>query len=244
MKVIAYYAIHYGKEWLYHSIKSVIDYVDEVRVYYTPNPSHGHTTKLKNPDSINELLDICRQFGVVWSEEKPRYRWEGEQRDHAVRDCFNNGADIVMVVDADEIWDPTHLDACLQYVKSTDAAIYRVGMRHFWRSVNWVCNDDASPVRFIKIDKQPKELYVGYGLVNHFGYAQSAALVRYKESIHGHKNEWRPYWYEDKFLNWRPGIGDVHPTCENGFWNPEPFDKTTIAHLIGDHPYYNVELIR
>ena len=58
-KVIAYTALHYGKEYLADAIRSVIDYVDQYWVIYTPVGSPGHRTDAPCPESKEELSWIA-----------------------------------------------------------------------------------------------------------------------------------------------------------------------------------------
>lgn len=240
LKIIASYIIHYGREWLNWSMRSVESFVDDIFVFYTPKPSHGHATTLECPDSREELFSIAARFSARWYDGT--YAHEGEHRDFAIKTCMAAGADMVLVVDADEVWDPDILAQVLVAAWDSSAHTIRVHASHFWRSVNWICHDEAMPARVIKREG------VGEGYVGrqpgfwHFGYAQSPELIQYKMSIHGHKNELRPGWFENKFLAWKPGMGDVHPTNVD-FWNPEPFDRTELFGLIGDHPYYKDGII-
>ena len=77
------------------------------------------------------------------------------------------------------------------------------------------------------------------------GYAQTPEIICYKMQIHGHLAEWRPNWYEDKFLAWQPGVKDVHPTCRDNFWEPKPYvDDGTLEKLTFDHPYFGRDIIK
>ena len=240
MKVVASYILHYGKEWLLWSMRSVAQLVDGVYVFYTPVPSHGHSTNLKCPDSREELYDIARLFNAHWHDGT--YANESAHRDFAVNTCFADGADMVLVVDADEVWDPDLLSQVLTAARDSRARVCRVNASHLWRSVNWICYDEAMPARIVKRDGSGEYYINSKPGFWHFGYAQSVKTVRYKMSIHGHKNELRPGWFGKKFVSWRPGIGDVHPTNEN-FWHPIPFDRQVLFGLIGDNPYYNNGII-
>jgi hypothetical protein len=244
MKIVAYYALHYGKEWFEWSLRSVRDYVDDIFVFYSPTPSHGHGTALKNPESRDELFSIAYPYRVHWVD-CPGFQHEGYHREFAVKTCEQAGADIVLVVDADEIWSPKVLrDSIAAVASDSTARSYRIGMRHFWRSTKWVCDDAAMPTRLIKpkVSRNYPEMYLDTGKVFHFGYAQSPAIIRYKQDIHGHKNEWRRGWFEDKFLPWMPGMTDVHPTSFN--WDPAPYrDDGELERLVGDHPYWGKDLI-
>lgn len=243
MRVVAYYAIHYGSEWLFWSMRSIKDFVDEIVVVYSENPSHGHGTDAKCPDSRETLKLLANRFDARWVEIRGSH-WEGIHRDQAVRVCQDEmGADIILVVDHDEIWEPDHLKKSIKWASTGAARNYLVPFQHYWRSVGWVCHDEAMPVRLHKVGGEGNE-YIPrqYGKVHHFGYAQSSKLIEYKWKIHGHLSELRPDWYEGTFLPWTPGMGDVHPTNVN-FWTPEEFDRQKLEDLIEDHPFYGMDII-
>lgn len=153
-----------------------------------------------------------------------------------------------MAVDADEVWDGLHLERAIAEAREYGSFVNRVAFRHFWRSVNWVCLDGAYPSRIYLPGRPHQEHYIGegVGVVNHFGYAQSADLIAYKMAIHGHKAEIRPEWFEQDFLGWTPGRTDygrrAHPTSTD-YWQPVPFDRMEIAYLVGDHPYFDLSVI-
>jgi hypothetical protein len=118
-------------------------------------------------------------------------------------------------------------------------------MQHFWRSTKWICHDGAAPTRIFR-PKAPNnaENYISIPYkVFHLGYAQSPRIIYYKQDIHGHKVDWRQDWFENKFMSWKPGDDDVHPTNVN-FWTPVLYeDSGELERLIGDHPYYGMNLI-
>lgn len=256
MNVYACYIVHYGVEWLYWSIRSVADFVDKTFVFYTPVPSHGHATNLVCPETREQLRTsliplMLKDYELHWFDCSG-FTHEGEHRTFAVNTCKERGADIVLVVDADEVWVPEQLDYAINFVKNDDAKyrVYCVGMRHFWRSTKWVCDDQAMPTRLLNLhnDNGNVAQYVdpNHVKVLHMGYAQSPKIIEYKQSIHGHKAEWRPGWFENIFLPWEPGKGDVHPTNLN-YWTPVLCqDDTcgTMEYLIGDHPYWGMDIIK
>lgn len=242
MNVIAYYAIHYGAEWLYWSMRSIKDFVDDIVVVYSEAPSHGHGTNATCPDDREVLKHIAGRFDANWVDITGS-RWEGHHRDEAVSICAGMGADTILVVDHDEIWEPEHLRKSLEFVRQSPHRNFLVPFQHYWRSVGWVCHDEAMPVRFHRPEGEgnayvPRE----YGKVHHYGYAQTSSLIEYKWRIHGHFDELRPDWYEKTFLLWIPGMGDVHPTNVD-FWTPEKFDRQKLELLIGDHPFYKMDII-
>jgi len=251
---IAYYALHYGKEYLAHSVRSVQDAVDEIHMLYTATPSFGHATAMSCPDSLDELKREAHRFAtkpIIWHQGT----WynETQHRNAAVDIAKSVGASIIAVVDADELWAPMALAACLDFVEKTPKPSvhrYRAQFLHFWRSFDNVCRDSSLPERVIDV-RQPSGLIeslpgdVQVKPVYHFGYAQSDALMRYKwGGCHGHQDELRAGWL-DRFLNWQ-GQMDVHPTVTD-LWNPEATDSETradVQKLLGDHPYFGQNPIR
>jgi len=242
--------LHYGKEWLAWSLRSVADVVDKMYVVYSPTPSMGSTTTLQCPDTRNELMDIAADCGAYWNDCPEHYGAEWQHRAYAMGLCEKLGSNLIVILDADEVWDPFDLEYAIKFVEAEQmGSKYRVGMRHFWRSTKWVCDDQAQPERFVKIgDSLRKDSYSYIPSIikpYHFGYAQSPALVNYKMEIHGHKSEIRPGWYDNIFLPWKPGDKDVHPTNKDNWWEPKPYIDTEgkLEFLIGDHPYWNKDII-
>lgn len=251
MKITAYCALHYGAEWLEWAIRSVADLVDEYHLFYTPHPSHGHKTGMSIPEGESKevLKSIADIFpNTVWHDVDQFWR-EGDHRDYCERYLTEQGSDLIIWNDADEVWDIDELSEHIEHAWYNPYKYYRVHALHFWCGVNWVCRDECMPVRLIKPSGDGEGYIPGLGFY-HFGYAQSAMLVLYKSKIHGHKNEWRRNWWSI-YRDWEPGMEvecGVHPTnaCDdNGkpFWTPEDFDRFDIEYLIGDHPYFSDERV-
>lgn len=277
MKTVAYYALHYGSEYLAWSIRSIKDAVDEIHVLYSEKPSFIRSshqrwrrirherdrTRLQCPDTEARLLLEARRFlgdhnKLHWHRVDGA-RTEGEHRDR-LRSLVKT--DFVVHVDADEVWDTASLINAIDRARAAGIYSLRARFLHFWRSFNWVCEDAAWPERIFNWRDDRLRLTMADGgrvdmtehlsiseqpiPVLHFGYAQSEALTHYKWEVHGHQHELRPDWLEQKFLPWRPGIVDVHPTCVD-FWSPKPTPdelKPVLQRLLGDHPYFGKELIR
>lgn len=251
MKTIACIALHYGIEYLEWAVRSVRPVVDEVHVVYSPVPSFGRSTPERCPEDENVLATAvrrgCDYVPFVWHHGPAAS--EGEHRARFLDLAGRYGADVVVVLDADELWQPATLRRAVEQAAERPEAELRVRMIHFWRSLNWVCEDGAMPVRILR----PAGDGVGYledqeRPVLHMGYAQSERIVAYKWLIHGHLPELRPGWLEEKFLPWRPGCGieDVHPTCADGFWTPRPVlaeEWELASQLLDGHPYQGLDWI-
>lgn len=246
MNVHSYSVVHYGKDFLSYALKSVIDSVEQAHVIYTPHPSHGHSTSVPCPETKEDIWAASD----IGSDKIRRYELkniynEGPQRDRAVGICQSAGAEMILVVDCDEVWHEDVLQAALNYAWfENKARNWLINFTHFWRSFNFVCRDQGWPVRIIDLRHKdgigyiPKE----FGEIWHFGYAVRDEIMAYKWRIHGHKQELRPDWFETRWNVWPPPQ-DCHPTNERGFWNPVPFEKEKLPAIMREHPFYNLERI-
>jgi hypothetical protein len=241
-------ALHYGSCFLNHAIRSIIDDVDSVIVLYSPVGSHGHRTDAVCPDTRKMLYDIAheaagdklRWFDGVWPHE-------GAQRDSIF--SIVPDADMIVVLDADEVWAPGLLKDALRETRNLGIRDIRIPFTHYWRSLKQaILHDPAYPVRLI----YPKNasgaetftphpfLAQPYRTINHFGYAQRSEIVRYKLETHGHRAEFRRDcdWFNDIFMN-PSRKTDLHPVGSDQ-WTVESIE--TPAFML-DHPYAALELI-
>jgi hypothetical protein len=241
---IAYYPLHYGSDYLTWSIMSIYDQVDKIYILYTDKPSHGHGTTMKNPDSREKLRTAAFAHDpgkkVVWHEGQ--WRNEGEQRNTISHFADLDSADLIVAVDSDEIWDHGVLERSIAAAKQSTSRNHLIRMLTLWRSFSWHCLDEMWPCRIVAPKRKTGTTYLG-DRVFHFGYARSVEEVQYKISCHGHRDEWRGEWFEEKYKKW-PACGnkDLHPTCVN-VWNAEKYDKTLLPSLLKAHPYWSLDVI-
>lgn len=247
MKVVGFTCLHYGKDYLEWAIRSVIDHVDEHWCVYSPIGSHGHHTDRPCPDTREELY-VAAQRGagdkLRWFEGT--FRHEGEHR--GMIHTLAPDADVILVVDADEIW-PLGLAEAL--INQPNGVSYpgrlRLPIIHYWRSFyRAIIHDPAFPVRVIypKADMGemtfilPKE-----SPINHMGYAQRPEIVEYKQHTHGHKGEWRKDdWFNTIFMD-ETRRTDLHPVGSQ-YWDYEDIDPWRyLPDFMREHPYANREII-
>lgn len=247
MKIVGYTALRYGRDYYDAAIRSVIDAVDEYHVLYAIEPSHGHDDPTPCPETEEELYSIARdRAGSKLRWHRGNWRYEGQQRDsiHQVAP----DADVILVLDADEVWHPQIIEPTLNIYDQLVKQYHRIRwpMIHYWRSMHRaVLHDPAYPERIIF----PKALNKNYTtpgthlVINHFGYAQRPEIVEYKWRIHGHKNELRRdcNWFQDVFMANRQT--DCHPVGSE-YWNPEPVNPLDyLPGWMAEHPYYGLEVI-
>ncbi len=251
-RIHSYTILHYGKSYLNYALRSIAPIVDHSYVVYSSHPSHGHSVDIPPIESRDELMSSipANEWDKLTWIDVDSFWHEGQHRDYALS-VAGRDASLVLVCDYDEIWPYATLKAVLDYVWQANAArnwlLNFAGQ--FWRSFNWVCHDNNWPVRVIDtrhsggVGYIPTEL----GPVWHFGYAIRDEVLKYKLAIHGHKDELRPNWYDEKWQAWPP-VDDCHPTNGKndegiGWWNPKPFDKRELPYVLHNHPWFNVDKI-
>ncbi len=243
MKVVAYTALHYGRDYLGWAIRSVIDHVDSYYVLYTPIGSHGSRTSIPCPETEDALWAIASEAaGNKLRWHRGIWPYEGAQRDF-IHELVPD-ADVVLVLDSDEIWSEGLAQAAI-----TAAAFgprnLRLPMIHFWRSFHRaVLHDPAYPVRAIFPRASGGEgTFGGATPICHMGYAQRSEIVEYKQHVHGHKGQWRRDvdWFNDVFMANRQT--DCHPVGSE-YWNPETVNPLDfMPGWMAEHPYFNLDVI-
>lgn len=248
MKTLAFTPILYGKEYLEYALKSVRPFVDNWLILYTDHPTYGHGSELSNPDSKEELKEICDRYNCDWREVPQNLTGEGRHRDLAVNYAISEKYDILMSVDADEVWEPSTVEPCIKEAYDGNDRVYRTnhaGWRHFYRSFNEVCRDGFEPERFLNLNRHaPTKGRVLQNVIYHFGYANSEKLQRYKMSVHGHKSEVSNQWFTDKWLNYKKGeTRSLHPASSDVWNETEDFNKNLLPDHMKEHPYFNLDRI-
>lgn len=253
MKVHSLTILHYGKDYLPYALRSVYDHVDTCHIFYTPNPSHGHQTdslSIETKEELQQAASIYNPHQKVYWYDMLNAHQEGPQRDKALEVVQDAGAELVVVLDCDEVWPADTLALFLSEVWERGTTRNNlVNMIHFWRSFNWACSDNGWPVRIIDLRYNDGTYYLPRttGRIFHFGYAVKDRVMRYKWEIHGHKNELRPNWFQDKWRRWPPP-DNCHPTNgrnEHGepFWSPKLFDKLQLPEFMRAHPFWGLDKI-
>lgn len=240
MRVLAYYPIHYGSEYLGYSMESVKDHVDHIVVFYSSKPTYGHQGNIANPDSKESIAFICHEYGAELIDiTNLNISRENNHRQLAHTYARNNGYDILLAVDYDEVWQ--NVDVAIKEAYEGDCSHYGIeGSQwlHFWKSFNEVNRDGFAPIRLFNLKNGNKEGRIKKGTIYHFGYAISDELMRYKMSCHGHKSEigngWFPKWFDYK----RGETKYLHAATDAYWIETEDFDKTKLPKFMRKHPLY------
>jgi hypothetical protein len=248
--------LHFGKEYLAWSVRSVRHAVDELHFLYAPRPSHGHGTDAVCPETEEELHAEAQRWAdrpIHW--HRGEWPHEGAHHDAIYPIAQERGVGQILRMDCDEIWDADEVTRALDASERMPHKALRVWMLNWWRSFDWVCDDPCRPHRIINPAGEGLEAYLDTQRVPilHMGYAQSVRLLEYKMQVQSHHAELRPEWLATKYRTWTPEGGphvDLHPTCvgppPNYFWHARrvtDVERALVDQLLGDHSYYGLPLI-
>ena len=238
--------LFYGKEYLRQSLLSVKNHVDKMVIAYTRNPSHGFNSRLKNPDSENEMRLIAQEVlgdKLIWDSQEGYFN---ESQHRGRRYAFAPGFDIILTIDADEVFKEEDIKGAIEYAYNNPERYFGIkGYLNFWRSFNHVCTDGFRPIRIENLRSEnqlqnhecPLTIY-------HFSTCQREEIMRYKYSVFGHASEIKKGWLDKIHYGWTPenNFGDLHPVSYN-LWNAVEFDKTTLPESLKLHENYNKRLV-
>lgn len=246
MKAIGFLSIHYGKEYLRESLMSIINHVEEMVVAYSKYPSHGQRVKQDCPDTEEEIFLICKEVcgdKLIW-RRSDSYVSEAHHRD--VRYAHAQGYDLILTIDADEVFEEKEIDNALQYAFNNPERYYGIkGYVNFWRSFDFACYDGFRPIRIENLHNMNQKQNLECPLtIYHFSTCQSEPVLRYKMKAFGHASEIRNRWFEDKYYAWTKEnqVQDIHPVSLN-LWNAAPFDRNKLPAYLLTHPNAYKELI-
>jgi hypothetical protein len=249
MKVMAYMPLHYGSDYIRESILSIKDHVDVILILYTKWPSFGHMSSMPCPDTEEYLYQLAKEAAgdkLIWENVSPGT--EGEHRTMAEQRAMENGYDLLIAIDSDEVWEPSALPRMINEASNKDARYVGVnGWANFWRSFSLILKDYYAPIRFVNLNAHNKiNDFIGDPSENniyHFSCALSHELMRYKWSCHGHNDELRSDWLNEVYFKWDGTQEWLHPVSKSIWHKPMPFDKTDLPLFMHNHKFFNQNLI-
>lgn len=238
--ILAFCILHYGRPYLRAAVESLYDQVDKIVILYTSSPSQGFTTDLACPDTREELMaEVAGLDKVEWVEGN--WQYEGDHVE-AFR-AYTEGFDWAIRFDADEVFPEGSVDWYIEQASKTNFKEFRIHFLHFWRSFSRVCRDSQPPLRVYRLNGGEGCGYLEDKYrVFHMGYAQPTNYIQYKMQVQGHRSEWRPIWFKQRWLT--NAQNDVHPVCylPTPFWNTEEFTGE-LPKVLKEHKYFDVEVI-
>lgn len=243
MKTGAEVVVYNDEDFLGAALKA-LEPLDRVVVLVGKKPWCG------KPWPNDRSLEIARSFETKHPRKytviEGEWTTEAEERNFGLdrlKDC-----PIAMIVDADEVWEQSHLLNYLVEIERTfdQYAAWHALAYQYWKSPDWVVLPDThwflqalrpDRTRFSQLRGVTNGplAYVSGPRFHHFSYVRkSDERIRQKIESFSHAHEIVPGWYENVWLKWTPDMENLHPTQPPGY-------KKAIAHRC---PQEILDLIR
>jgi hypothetical protein len=153
---------------------------------------------------------------------------EVEQRNISLAYAVNSGCQIGMVVDADEIYEPSNLQGMIALVRARpEVDVWHMCWYTYWKSPQYRIDpiEPYHPPVFVRIGNvgftEARNLYGGIhelippevGMCHHMSYARSDELVKRKIGAFTHANQILDDWFDKVWKRWDedPELTDLHP---------------------------------
>lgn len=250
-RILAFMILHQGRPYLRAAVESILPQVDNLIIFYSPKPSQGFQTDVPCPDTEEELKAECLvaylSAGIQPADHLlwVRGHWSNESDHINAVQPYTEDYDWLVRLDADEIFPPGMVAEMISQAEESNRRAYRVPFVHFWRSFSRVCRDGSHPFRLFRVNGGEGERTLDSKgekwEVLHFGYGMPTRYTEYKMQVSGHRPEWRPDWFKDRWL--ANAQADVHPVCYPTHWIPVDYDKEKLPDVLKRHPYFNAEVI-
>lgn len=243
MQIVAVTRCHYGLDYIAAVVESTAPLADKHIILYSARPTFHHATALPNPDSEADLRAIAEEAG------KGRVEWHNDMPVSVAQAmALYPEADMILELDADEIIEPLLCRGVVErYARGElTAYCYRLPMLHFWRSFSYVCKDGNHPQRLYLPAHRDKGDTAFFpetrGNILHMGYARTIVDMQYKLSLSEHQDEFRPRWWDDRFMCFPDVLTDLHPITPD-MWNAEFYDRELLPGCLRRHKYYDLKVI-
>lgn len=245
-KVAAIICLHFGLPFLEYAMRSILDVADAFYIMYSPVANHGtFVPGLVCPESREDLIEAAFSVAPDQTRWFDYAQWQGEGAQFKAGYDLAIGYDVVVKLDADELWAPGLLADAIGHGIEQQAHEIRVPLVHYWRSFHkGFTHDPAAPGRiYLREFSTGETTYTppdAMGRIQHFGYALPVNLMRYKWQTHGHGPEFRKdvNWFDDIYAANRQF--DCHPVGSQYWMEAEDIVPPM---FLQDHPYANLSLI-
>lgn len=187
------------------------------------------STKPWHGDSFPQ--DKTGEYAVEAGANVVEKMWksEAEQRNYGQRFFEKMGYDWILVVDADEFYEPNDIERLLDFLEiSNDDALATPNMLVYWKNENYRINplQTDTPIiavrpklRFSKARQADGHREMVPALLHHMSYVRTDGEMQKKISSFEHATDFDiKDWYDNVWLQWSPDKRNLHPV------NPPQFE--------------------
>jgi len=222
----AVYCVHDDTAWLAESVESIYDCCGAIYFLVSDRPWNGEPADSSGTiEFIRSLPDPAGKLRVV----KGSWSTEAEQRNAGLDILKNEGYDYCLVIDADEVYDPTDLHRMMRLAKKhPEIACWHAVMDTYWKSWRYRIDprEPLKPAIFVKVGTArftanrnvgdcPRGLITPeIGYCHHLSYARNDEQILRKIATFSHADEIRDGWFQTIWKRWdsNHSLTNLHPT--------------------------------
>jgi GT2 family glycosyltransferase/tetratricopeptide (TPR) repeat protein/predicted SAM-dependent methyltransferase len=222
----AVYCVHDDTAWLAESVESIYNCCGAIYFLVSDRPWNGEPADSSGTvEFIRSIPDPENKLRVV----KGTWDTEAEQRNAGLDILKNEGYDYCLIIDADEVYDPTDLNRMMRLVKKhPEIDCWHVVMDTYWKSWRYRIDprEPLKPVVFIKVGavRFTANRNVGncargliapeVGYCHHLSYARNDEQILRKIATFSHADEIREGWFQNVWKRWDSdhSLANLHPT--------------------------------
>ncbi len=243
------------EEYIAYSLRCLAPHVDRVAVMYSEARfvTSAVNERFGTPDRTRQLLsELCHVFRNI---EVIEGAWdsEPEQRQAALDHLKTGGAEVCLIVDADEIYPEGMVERVLSEIERSNhpGAVYYARYVTCYRRFDYAIESDHRTPVAVHLDDDtefcrrprrpsgprrdlPSEVYYW-----HMGYVLSDERMWEKIHTFSHAREVLPDWYEEKWLKWAPSTTDLFRKEPASRWpRAVRIDPRILPKVLHEHPYF------
>lgn len=231
-KIGAVYCVYDSSTFLYESVQRIYPLMDMVLFILNTKPWDGDSMEGEPGKTYGKILgmnDPESKFKVLTGT------WENEasQRNAGLHFLNGFGIDWCMIVDDDELYNPTELEVIKNSLNTAEHAAYLIYHQIYWKNRNTVIKGlFGSFPTFTRTDgivhfnedrmiivKKPYTWFTISAssiICHHMSYVRSDSEMLRKIQNFSHAEGVPSNWYDEKWLNWTEEMTDLHPSPVGG----------------------------
>jgi glycosyltransferase involved in cell wall biosynthesis len=237
MKLAAAYVIYDDTEYLEASVESIYKSTDHIFFLFNTKPWNGTSRPEDRVKAEAYLQEFVKKFPKCEIIEGTWNR-EHEQRNFGLELSKTRDCKFCVVVDTDEVYHPFEFENLKDIlIKNQTVPAFHCSWNTYWKQkplYQIEPRESFNPLivanvdQFLFFDKRAGVTTDQYGvptvkyacaylpphvlLLHHFSYARTDEYIKNKIQNFEHSHEIVPGWYEDVWLQFKPGNKYLNPT--------------------------------
>jgi hypothetical protein len=251
MKFATHILLFNQDKWIIQNIENSGHFVDKIYISWSDKP-WNYNKNARNDFKNNTNLDILKKSKYYDKIVIIKGVWdtEHEQRNACVDMAIKDGIDYLITHDADEFYTYDDFNKLLNDIKKNpDFDYYTTPWVTFWKDLNNIMFRENGEtimghpeiainlnrnVRFVSLRKpsgnKVKQLN---SLCYHASYVLSDDECWSKINTWGHSHQFNTKsWFDNKWLNWKPGDTCMHPITPCLWYGTKYFDKSELPEVL------------